>query len=75
MKRITGSWTPAVNAIWPQQTYTFTPDPGQCATTPTTKTVQVVVIPINTLTTFNRIDPISEGDSFALPNQHDLKLQ
>ncbi|MGB0186866.1 MAG: T9SS type B sorting domain-containing protein, partial [Flavobacteriaceae bacterium] len=43
---ITGSWTPAVNNL-ATTTYTFTPDPGQCANT-TTETVNVN--PINTLT-------------------------
>ena len=44
--------------------YSFTPDPGQCATTPAP--VQVVVNPIIT-TTFDPIDPICEGDPNPLP--------
>ncbi|MGB2050248.1 MAG: T9SS type B sorting domain-containing protein, partial [Flavobacteriaceae bacterium] len=42
--------------------YSFTPDPGQCATTPAP--VQVVVNPIVT-PAFDSIDPICAGDSIA----------
>ena len=42
---ITGTWSPAINNL-ATTTYTFTPDPGQCAN-PTTETIQVN--PINTL--------------------------
>ena len=60
---VTGTWSPTFD---PTATinYTFTPDPGQCATTPAP--VQVVVNPIIT-TTFDPIDPICEGDSNPLP--------
>jgi gliding motility-associated-like protein len=60
---VTGSWTPAFDATTTTD-YSFTPDPGQCATTPAP--VQVVVNPIIT-TTFDPIDPICEGDSNPLP--------
>ena len=60
---ITGSWAPDFDATTTTD-YSFTPDPGQCATTPAP--VQVVVNPIIT-TTFDPIDPICEGDSNPLP--------
>ena len=60
---VTGSWSPAFDATTTTD-YSFTPDPGQCATTPAP--VQVVVNPIIT-TTFDAIDPICEGDSNPLP--------
>jgi gliding motility-associated-like protein len=41
---ITGSWSPTINST-ATTTYTFTPDPGQCATT---STLTVVVYPIPT---------------------------
>ena len=58
---ITGSWAPDFDATTTTD-YSFTPDPGQCATTPAP--VQVVVNPIVT-PTFDSIDPICEGDSIA----------
>ena len=58
---ITGSWTPAFDATTTTD-YSFTPDAGQCATTPAP--VQVVVNPIVT-PTFDSIDPICAGDSIA----------
>ena len=63
---VTGTWSPTFD---PTATinYTFTPDPGQCATTPAP--VQVVVNPIIT-TTFDPIDPICEGDSNPLPTTY-----
>ncbi|WP_298303368.1 fibronectin type III domain-containing protein [Flavobacterium sp.] len=39
---ITGSWSPAVVSNTASGTYTFTPDPGQCATT---TTLNVTVLP------------------------------
>ena len=60
---VTGNWTPAFDATTTTD-YSFTPDAGQCATTPAP--VQVVVNPIIT-TTFDPIDPICEGDSNPLP--------
>ena len=58
---VTGTWSPTFD---PTATinYTFTPDPGQCATTPAP--VQVVVNPIVT-PAFDSIDPICAGDSIA----------
>jgi len=58
---ITGSLAPDFDATTTTD-YSFTPDPGQCATTPAP--VQVVVNPIVT-PTFDSIDPICEGDSIA----------
>ncbi|MDC0635343.1 T9SS type B sorting domain-containing protein [Flavobacteriaceae bacterium] len=58
---VTGNWTPAFDATTTTD-YSFTPDPGQCATTPAT--VQVVVNPIVT-PAFDSIDPICAGDSIA----------
>ena len=58
---ITGSWAPDFDATTTTD-YSFTPDPGQCATTPAP--VQVVVNPIVT-PTFDSIDPICAGDSIA----------
>ncbi|MEM8998968.1 MAG: T9SS type B sorting domain-containing protein [Bacteroidota bacterium] len=54
---ITGSWSPALDNT-ATTTYTFTPDPNECAT-PTT--LQIVVIPL-TIPTFNAISPICPGD-------------
>jgi gliding motility-associated-like protein len=60
---ITGSWSPAVNNTI-TTTYTFTPDPNQCASS-TSLTVQVS----NANTpTFNPISPICSGGSFNLPS-------
>jgi gliding motility-associated-like protein len=47
----TGSWSPAVNNL-ATTTYTFTPDPGQCADT-TTMTIVVNPISILTITATN----------------------
>ena len=58
---VTGSWSPAFDATTTTD-YSFTPDPGQCATTPAP--VQVVVNPIVT-PAFDSIDPICAGDSIA----------
>jgi len=44
---ITGTWSPTLNNYLPITTYTFTPDPGQCADT---NTMTIVVNPISTLT-------------------------
>ena len=58
---ITGTWNPAFDATTTTD-YSFTPDAGQCATTPAP--VQVVVNPIVT-PAFDSIDPICAGDSIA----------
>jgi gliding motility-associated-like protein len=53
---ITGSWSPAVNNT-STTTYTFTPDPNQCASS-TTLNVQV----LNAITpTFNQLGPFCQG--------------
>src|SRR6056297_1698566 len=61
---ITGSWSPAIDNM-NTTTYTFTPDPGQCATTTTLEIVIDVCCPTTTcppdvnLTTCN--DPLPAG--------------
>jgi gliding motility-associated-like protein len=53
---ISGSWSPAINNT-ATTTYTFTPDPNQCASS-TTLTVQV----LNAITpTFNQLGPFCQG--------------
>src|SRR5690606_34689728 len=60
---ITGTWTPALDNTQ-TTTYTFTPDPGQCATT---TTIQIVVND-NVVPTFDAFDPICSGAALtALP--------
>jgi gliding motility-associated-like protein len=60
---ITGSWSPAVNNT-ATTTYTFTPDPNQCASS-TTLTVQVS----NSITpTFDPISTICTGGTINLPS-------
>src|SRR5678816_2097214 len=56
---ITGTWSPAVINTSADGTsvYTFTPDPGQCATT---ATLNVTVNP-NVVPAFDPIDPICSG--------------
>ena len=56
---VTGTWSPAFDPTTTTD-YTFTPDAGQCASTPAP--VQVVVNPIIT-TTFDPIPAICEGDA------------
>ena len=58
---VTGTWTPAFNANTTTD-YTFTPDAGQCATTPAP--VQLVVNPLVT-PTFTAVSPICSGDTIA----------
>jgi gliding motility-associated-like protein len=60
---ITGTWSPALNNQ-ATTTYTFTPTPGQCATTASlTITVNAQVTP-----TFNAVSPICQGGNLsALP--------
>ena len=58
---VTGTWTPAFNANTTTD-YTFTPDAGQCATTPAP--IQLVVNPLVT-PTFTAVSPICSGDTIA----------
>ncbi len=57
---ITGIWTPAVNNTV-TTTYTFTPDPGQCATT---QSLTIVVDP-NVTPVFDPVPDICSGDTLA----------
>ncbi|TDD99260.1 gliding motility-associated C-terminal domain-containing protein [Flavobacterium cellulosilyticum] len=57
---VTGTWSPAINNT-ASTTYTFTPTPGQCTTTPTTMTI--VVNP--TMPTFTQVAPICSGQALA----------
>lgn len=62
---VTGTWTPVFDPF-NTATYTFTPDPGQCATVPVD--VEVVILPMIDLT-FQPIDPICQFDTPPLlPN-------
>lgn len=61
---ITGVWSPALNNT-ETTTYTFTPNPGQCAAT---ENLTIIVNPI-TSPTFDPISPICSGDAISpLPN-------
>src|SRR5690606_21723987 len=53
---ITGTWAPALDNTQ-TTTYTFTPDPGQCATTTTLQ----IVVNENVVPTFNVVNPICSG--------------
>ena len=57
----TGSWSPVIDNTT-TTTYTFTPDPGQCAD-PATMTVEVG---LPTIPTFTQQAPICIGDNFTL---------
>lgn len=57
---ITGTWSPALNNLI-TTTYTFTPNPGQCAT----NTTMTIVVEANTVPTFSPISPICSGDALA----------
>ena len=60
---ITGTWSPALNNS-ATTTYTFTPDPGQCATTTTLE----IVITENVTPLFDAVGPYCEGAEIpALP--------
>ena len=63
MNGITGNWSPALNNQ-ATTTYTFTPTPGQCATTATVSiTVNPTIVP-----TFDPVSPICQGGNLsALP--------
>ena len=56
---ITGTWSPAVISTTADGTYTFTPDPGQCATqTSITITIDDKITP-----TFTQIGPLCQGST------------
>jgi gliding motility-associated-like protein len=57
---VTGSWSPAMNNTATTE-YTFTPDAGQCTTTPAKMTI--VVNPIVAI--FSQIPPICSGAALA----------
>ena len=59
---VTGTWSPALDNTQ-TTTYLFTPNFNQCANT--TNTI-ITVLP-NSTSTFDQLDPICEGDAFALP--------
>ncbi|MCH1479749.1 MAG: hypothetical protein L7U23_06600, partial [Crocinitomicaceae bacterium] len=59
---IVGSWSPAINNT-ATTTYTFTPDPGQCASD---ETMTVDVTP-ETIPSFSPIADICSGDALSLP--------
>jgi gliding motility-associated-like protein len=63
---VTGTWSPAMDNT-ATTTYTFTPDAGQCNTTPTTMTI--VVNPITVV--FNQIAPVCSGDALVLSTTSD----
>lgn len=56
-----GSWTPAFNNNV-SQTYTFTPNPGQCASATTTS---VQIIDNNTIPLFAAVGPVCEQTTLA----------
>jgi gliding motility-associated-like protein len=56
---VSGNWTPAINNL-NTTTYTFTPDPGQCADI-TTETIQVNPISTLTITTENTSVPFDSN--------------
>ena len=60
---ITGNWSPALDNTL-TTTYTFTPDPNQCASTTNT----IITVIANSSSNFNQLDPICEGDTFILPS-------
>lgn len=60
---ITGVWTPAVNNQ-ATTTYTFTPDPAQCAAK---VTMTVTVNSTNVTPTFTQVPNICKGGAFTLP--------
>lgn len=64
----TGTWSPEYDPF-NTTTYTFTPDPGQCATVPVEVTVEI--IPIVT-PTFDEIEPICQfatAPELPMPNE------
>ncbi len=66
---ITGTWSPAFNNT-STNTYTFTPNAGQCAPTTATATMTVIINPITAV--FTQAAPICSGQTLApLPNTSD----
>jgi len=61
LNSITGTWSPAINNQ-ETTTYTFTPNPGECAV-PTTMKVEVKT---KKVTLFDQLDSICYGGSFSL---------
>nr|WP_315145369.1 gliding motility-associated C-terminal domain-containing protein [uncultured Flavobacterium sp.] len=59
---VTGTWSPAFNNIT-TNTYTFTPNPGQCAPTTATATMTVTINPIAAV--FSPVAPICSGQTLA----------
>ncbi|GGG39686.1 T9SS type B sorting domain-containing protein [Bizionia arctica] len=57
---VTGTWSPAIDNTT-TTTYTFTPDAGQCGTSPT---MDIVVNPIIT-PVFTQVTPICNGETLA----------
>ena len=57
---ITGTWSPALNNT-ATTTYTFTPNPGQCATTRT----MVIAVNSNITPAFTQVAPICSGAALA----------
>jgi hypothetical protein len=68
---VAGNWSPAINNM-ATTTYTFTPDPGQCATS---QTLTINVTP-GVTPTFNSINPICSGGAIApLPTTSNNGIQ
>jgi gliding motility-associated-like protein len=66
---ITGTWSPAFNNIT-TNTYTFTPNAGQCAPTTATATMTVTINPIAAV--FTQVAPICSGQTLTpLPTTSD----
>lgn len=57
---ISGSWSPALNNT-ASTTYTFTPNPGECATS----TTLFIEVEPNAIPTFNQVPAICEGEDLA----------
>ncbi|HEX6429702.1 MAG TPA: gliding motility-associated C-terminal domain-containing protein, partial [Niastella sp.] len=68
---ITGTWSPATVSKTASNTYTFTPDSGQCATT----TTYTVTVNPNIKPTFNAVAPICSGTTLTpLPQLSDNNI-
>ncbi len=63
LEGIIGTWSPALDNTT-TTTYTFTPNTGQCTTTPLTE-IEIEVMPGNVTPTFTAIAPICNGDTLA----------
>ena len=59
---VTGTWSPAFSNTT-TNTYTFTPNAGQCAPTTATATMTVTINPIAAV--FSQVAPICSGDALA----------